>query len=110
MPMRRSQSNSINNFQNEVQKPVDLDVVRCPECECSWFEQIQICQFPKLHTVILGQRVQAANQMEGFFGLRCVKCGEIIEPNIQFGIHNAASKKYNEFWKEMENPGKGEKI
>jgi hypothetical protein len=66
-------------------------------------EQIIVNQYSKYHTVILGQGVPTAEEM-GFFLLRCVKCGEVHEPNVTIGPVDVARKKYDEFWDQMEIP------
>ncbi len=73
------------------------NVAQCPKCGMSWLELIKLRQFNKDFQVILGQEPASATQ-DVFFVLRCVKCGELIEPNV----NDLANKKYGRFLDEIE--------
>lgn len=73
--------------------------VKCPVCSCSFFEQIKIAQFDKNHNLILGQMVPATGP--SFILLRCVKCKELVEPNLIQG-QDWMWKIYSTFLDEIE--------
>ena len=88
-----------------IEKMKDPDVVTCT-CGCSYLEQVPVYQFPKNHSVILGQAVPPHADM-GFYILRCIKCGEIYEPQVQIAARDSARRAYDAFLDEMERPGPG---
>lgn len=81
----------------------DEDLVKCPTCGCAWLEQILIQRYHINHMVILGGRVPPVRD-EGFFVLRCIKCGEVCEPNVQIGPQDNYRKSYDNFLDMMEKP------
>lgn len=88
------------------------DVVTCKKCGCSWMEQVLVQQYSPHHMVILGQKVASQSDM-GFFLLRCIKCAETYEPNVQIGARDSARKAYDLFLDQMEKPmdtSGGEKV
>lgn len=90
-----------------MEKMKDPDVVVC-QCGCSYLEQVPVHQFPKNHSVILGQAVPPHGDM-GFYVLRCIKCGEIYEPQVQIAARDSARRAYDHFLDEMERPAIGDK-
>jgi len=85
-----------------AEKAAEPDVIQC-QCGCTYFEQILVQQFPKLHNVILGQQVPSAGDM-GFYVFRCVKCHELYEPQVQIAARDLARKQYEKFLDNMEAP------
>jgi len=79
----------------------DKDIITCKECECSWFEQVLVQQYSRFHHVILGQKVTPANEV-GFWLLRCVKCKETYEPNIQYSGRDNLRQRYDTFVASMQ--------
>jgi len=77
------------------------DVVKCRDCNGTYFEQIQVNRYPESHNVIIGQRVQPSGDTP-FYVFRCVRCGGITEPRVTTGPRDAAAKNYDEFLDEME--------
>lgn len=94
-----------------TEKAKEPDVAQCPSCKCTFFEQITVHQFPRQHNVILGQKVQPILDF-GFNVFRCIKCGEVAEPDVQVGARDSARKMYDDFLDMMEAPlpNKAEKI
>lgn len=84
------------------------ELVRCPDCKCSYFEQVIVQQFPKLSTVVVGQATVPVGDV-GFYIFRCAKCGEMFEPNVQLNTFDSVRKKYDEFMDELENETDGHK-
>ena len=82
----------------------DADTVNCKACGCTWFEQFPIAQYDKYHNVILAQRVPGKDGVE-FYLLRCAKCGEIHEPNVQIGPRDNLRNKYDAFLDNIEDVG-----
>ena len=80
----------------------DVDILSCGKCASTWMEQVAVYQFKKDHNVILTQAVPAKDDI-GFFVLRCIKCGEIYEPNVQVGARDTLRKKYDSFLDSMED-------
>lgn len=79
------------------------EVVACKKCGCSWMEQLLVQQYNIHHNVILGQKVPAHNEI-GFWLLRCVKCFEVYEPNVQIGVRDSMRQEYDKFLDHMEKP------
>lgn len=78
-------------------------VVTCKKCESTWFEQVEVSQYSQYHSVIPSQMVPIFDDVV-FFALRCIKCSEVYEPNIQIGLRDALRKRYEEFMQEMDRP------
>lgn len=85
----------------QMKKMKEPDLVKCVACACTWFEQIQAVQVDKFHTVIIGQEVPHKSPVP-FQLLRCIRCGELHEPNISAGPQDVAKSKYDEFLDDME--------
>lgn len=81
---------------------LESEFVQC-RCSSSYFEQVQVHRYPKLHNVIPGQRVPQDGRVT-FYLLRCVRCNELYEPNMQIGPRDANAQAYNEFLDLMEKP------
>lgn len=79
------------------------EVVSCSVCGCAWMEQILVQQYSKDHFVILGQQVPEMRPV-GFYLLRCPKCGEVYEPNLQSAPQDTFRKGYDDFLDQMEAP------
>ena len=90
-----------------IESPIidDENAVHCVKCGCTWLEQVLIRQYDKDHLVILGQQVQPATEV-GFWILKCIKCGDLMEPNVQSGPQDMYRKGYDKFLNIMEEPDK----
>ena len=86
-----------------IEKAKEPEVCECPTCGCKFFEQIEVHQFPKNHNVILGQKVAPLADI-GFIVLRCLRCEDVMEPQVQTGARDLARKMYNEFLDTMQTP------
>jgi uncharacterized C2H2 Zn-finger protein len=89
--------------ENAFQKVKGPEVLACPKCTCTWLQQIEVQQYPKRHHVILGQQVAPVSDI-AFVILKCPKCSELIEPNVQVSGRDIVSKNYDEFLDEIEGP------
>jgi len=90
-------------------KPTDPDIMTCPRCGCSFFEQITLAQYPKFHNVIVGQAVQRVKDIS-FQAFRCARCSELLEPTVLIGPQTQARREYDEFWAEMSESADGEQV
>jgi hypothetical protein len=97
--------------------PTGQDTLMCPVCECTYFEQVKVDQYPSVHSVVLGQTVVPISDM-GFVVFKCIKCSKVVEPTLLLGPQDRAHTQYNAFLDEMEvplisdrdSPAKGEKL
>ena len=80
----------------------NVEVISCPNCKCTYFEQITVHQFPQLQTVVIGQATPPVGDI-GFYAFRCFKCHEAFEPNVQINTFDSTRKKYDAFMDEMED-------
>ena len=101
--MKRSDNKNWYDAGPVAQFSKEPETLMCKACRCQWFEQIAVQRYPKLHNVILGQRVSSIDDA-GFWLFRCVKCGEVYEPNVQAGTHDTMRKYYDNFLDDMETP------
>jgi len=107
-PIKRQQPLQINQVdrwydpRDLAEKMKQPEAVKC-ECGCPYMEQVAVQQFPKMHNVILGQAVQPIQDF-AFYIFRCLKCGEIYEPQVQLAARDSARKAYEDFLDEMERP------
>jgi predicted nucleic-acid-binding Zn-ribbon protein len=92
---------STDKFDQMNQEPVATNIAKCPKCGMSWLEEIEIKQYDKDAQVILGQRPAVANAVR-FWVLRCVKCGELIEPNVLLTGQDYVGRAYDTFLDEIE--------
>ena len=81
----------------------EKDIAPCNKCGCEWFEQVSVNRYQKYHSVVLGQGVPVAGP-QMFILLRCVRCAELHEPNVQLNTYDTARKLYEKFTKAMESP------
>jgi len=86
--------------QNPLVAPVS-NIARCPKCQMSWLEEIEVKQYDKDAQVILGQRPATVTTVR-FWILRCIKCGELVEPNVMLAANDQTRKAYDAFLDEFE--------
>jgi len=60
-----------------------------------------VSRYDKDHYLIPGQSVPSLTGT-GFVVLRCIRCTEVYEPNVQSTSRDALRKTYDEFLDEME--------
>ncbi len=77
-----------------------IDKIQC-DCGCTFFEEIKVQQFPRLHNLVVGQQLQPLDGID-FFVIKCVHCGDIIAPQVMFGQQDVRSKRYDEFIAEIQ--------
>ena len=95
---------TINSFTDQPtsneKKTAQSDCVKCPKCTATWFEEIWVAQYVDEHTVILGQGVPSKNGVK-FSILRCIKCGDLIEPRMLRNNRDTANQLYDHFLDSM---------
>ncbi len=87
----------------------DKQVVQCPKCACSFFEEIEFYQFDMNHHVVLGQKVpKAFTDTIPYILLKCGRCGDVLEPSLLNTVNSlGAPNGYDRFLDQME--GKDDK-
>src|SRR3972149_3278605 len=60
------------------------DVLACPTCQGTYFEEVEFKQFRQNHMIIPGQHVPSIGQE--YWILRCAACSAYLEPTTSFGI------------------------
>jgi hypothetical protein len=104
-----------NNSQpqfTEPQRKDDLprqeDVAVCPSCGQKWLEQVIVQQFDKIVPVVPGQGVPTVHGQR-FIILRCIQCGELLEPNVMLTSFDTTRKAYDAFLDALEGKPSGTK-
>jgi len=82
--------------------PNQEKAIVCPGCGLTWFEQVEIQQFDQFNSVVLGQKTAPINPVK-FIILRCIKCGELLEPNILYNTMDNIRKAYDKLLTALEN-------
>lgn len=76
--------------------------LECPECHCQFFTEMRVKRYKQFHTVVHGQAVPPADPGVEFVLLQCVKCQQIVEPEILSGRSDTPSKIYDLLLSELE--------
>ena len=77
------------------------DIVECPECRCTWFETVEVKRFAGDQPVVLGQMPPAADGGHGFYLLKCMKCGNLCQPELAFSGTNFITRLYDDLLREL---------
>src|SRR5574343_1436513 len=80
----------------------DERAFKCPCCGCTWFEQVMLRQFNKESTAIIGQDIPTLDYMRVCL-LRCIKCNELLEPNLVYSGNDATRQRYNKLLDTLED-------
>lgn len=99
MPMPNFSTLPVPPRPRMVEKEEDK-FARC-KCNNSFFEEVRVSRYVRHHTVQLGQQVPQAEPVT-FILLRCVKCAELYEPNLQLATYDVYRKPYEVFRKEFD--------
>lgn len=92
-----------------------INLIKCPICKGSWFEEIRAFQVPDNFTLIPGQKVSVYQGMQ-YSVLRCLRCNELMEPPTQVSPRDLVKSQYGSMISELEDETwkvskvKGEKI
>jgi len=98
--IKRGKNSQQSNLGLPQVKRDEEDFLICPECECSFFEQVAVNRYQRVHSVILGQRVPSTNR-NPFYLLKCISCGQLVEPDYQMSADPLQSR-YGQLLKEYE--------
>lgn len=74
----------------------------CANCGFTYFECIKAQKYPLEQSSILGQAPAPEYGGAPFYILRCVKCGNIVEPNVIKGVRDPLNDPYDNFISELE--------
>ena len=80
-------------------KKPEMEKIKC-DCGCTFFEELKVQQFPRLHNLVVGQELPPIDGVD-FYVIRCVNCNGIIAPQVMYGQQDVRSKRYEEFITEM---------
>lgn len=98
--------NSFLNFENSLPptQPIreDQKVIRCPSCNCSFFERILVAQFVPGQIIAPGMRPSPLEDREWCL-LRCARCMDLLEPEISMSPRDYHNSKYAQLVEEMED-------
>jgi hypothetical protein len=83
----------------EKKKTEDRDLLKCPKCEGTWFEQREFCQFSDSTVVVFGQKVPPKSSV--FILLVCGRCDEKLEPRLLRQARDNLDKEYDRFYDSM---------
>ena len=87
-------------------KPVreqDTDLLACTKCGCQWLELLEVQQWSKYNTVVLGQK-PSPKMGTGFYIFKCPKCNDIYEPPINVTPNEMEKSNYGNFISQLETP------
>lgn len=94
LPTSRDEQAQINPYGNP-------EVVKCPGCDCEFFEIITVQRIERDHTVVLGQQLPSAEH-SGFKIMKCVRCSTLLEPVITGHRQDSLGKLYRRFIDQLE--------
>lgn len=75
----------------------DLECITCKSCGSQWFEEVRASKYLLEHHLIVGQSVPTKHNMTPYVLLRCMRCGELIEPRIISNMRDVGAKDYDKF-------------
>lgn len=80
----------------------DNECISCPRCNSQWFEAVNAQRFQLNHNIIVGQDVPPQPSTIPYKLLRCVLCGNLVEPRILHNTRDLAAGDYEVFLDTME--------
>lgn len=80
--------------------PNQEKAIICSACNNTWFEEVEIKQFDNMAPVTIGQKIPTVHFTK-FYVLRCIKCGELLEPNIMYTSMDSVRKAYDKLVTEL---------
>lgn len=78
----------------EAARQKDLESVSCPTCDSQWFEEVTVCRFKLDHFVALGQKIPRRPNQQEYVMLKCVRCGDYLEPRVSVDMRDMAHEGY----------------
>ena len=112
--LNETKSSAMSPF--PTRKP-EMEKVQC-SCGCTYFEEIKVQQFPRLHNITVGQEMMPIDGLY-FYVMKCINCASIVAPQVIFGQQDMRSKAYHDFIAKMKEldkaatettEGKGEAV
>jgi hypothetical protein len=82
-----------------------LDLIRCPCCDSTFFEQIEVSRYQVNHNIIIGQDVPKDPKSMPYKLLKCIRCNDILEPRIIHNTRDVGRDAYDELLDELEGKG-----
>ena len=79
----------------ERQQGIDLECISCPTCNSQWFEEVEVSRYKLDHFVALGQKLPQRPGQQVFILLKCIHCGDHLEPKVSIDLRDRASESYN---------------
>lgn len=89
----------------EKLRKLDTECVTCPKCNSQFFEEVTASKFQLNHNLIPGQKVPPKPGTVGFQLLRCMRCANLLEPQVMMDGRDLASGDYGEFLDTMDGKG-----
>jgi hypothetical protein len=89
----------------EQQRGKDLECCSCPTCDSQWFEEVTISRYKLDHYVTLGQKVPQRPNQQAFVMLKCVRCGDFLEPRVSIDLRDFAHDGYDFLKDTLEGKG-----
>lgn len=84
-----------------------LDLIRCPTCDSTFFEQVEVSRYQVNHNIIIGQDVPKDPKSMPYKILRCIRCGDLLEPRVLHNTRDVGRDAYDDLLDTLE--GKGDK-
>jgi len=89
-----SYTESINQLTLGIKQQQDQDdALKCPKCNFTYFEEVQLQQYSKESVISPGQKPQSLMRYE-FFILRCTDCGTYSEPYFTHSSYDRSGDVY----------------
>lgn len=101
--MKFSEFERMQAIATKIKQEEDSQCVSCKKCNSQWFEQVTLSRFSLNHNLVLGQEVPTKPGSVGYKFLRCIVCGNIIEPVVQHYARDLASNDYDFLLDTIEN-------
>jgi hypothetical protein len=69
--------------------------ITCPKCECTFFENVDVAQYKKFHSVVPGQKVPQLEVGIQWPLLRCASCLTLVGAKYEYGPQNEMQRRLN---------------
>lgn len=77
-------------------KKHDLECISCPSCGSQFFEELEVAKFKASHNVILGQPVPIKPGSQPYILLKCIYCGDLLEPRVDNNTRDVLHGDYDQ--------------
>ena len=105
MPMQQYQDFEARRaaLQKELER-VEKEAIVCPTCGCQYFEQVVCAKYKADHNLILGQDVPQVQGQVPYVFLKCIRCSDLMEPNIMYNARDVSNDDYGDLVKKLNAP------